>query len=360
MEPALKQRVIGAVVLIALAVIFLPMLIKGPAPESGASNVPLELPKAPQGDFETRELPLVSPGQAPSGGAVGMNAGATPNPDAADTLPTVDTTAATPTAPVQGAMPAATGGGNFAVSFGSYASTADADRVVKALQGAQLAAYQESVPGNGRTLHRVRIGPFATQAEAEAARLQSGRVRSDVGAKVVVLDAEAAEPAASAPQPAQTASVSAPEALPESSPKTPVAPLPQEPAKPAPKPAAPVEKPVAKVEKPVDKPPVEKPAAPKPTAPAPQAAAPRASAPAAAATGFAVQLGAFGSAEEAGKLRDRARAAGFSAFVEQVRTEKGVLNRVRVGPVASREQADQLKGQVAAKLGVSGIVRPHP
>ncbi|HEY1138760.1 MAG TPA: sporulation protein, partial [Lysobacter sp.] len=39
MEPALKQRVIGAVVLIALAVIFLPMLIKGPAPESGASNV---------------------------------------------------------------------------------------------------------------------------------------------------------------------------------------------------------------------------------------------------------------------------------------------------------------------------------
>jgi len=352
MEPALKQRVIGAVVLIALAVIFLPMLIKGPAPESGASNVPLELPKAPEGDFETRELPLVSPGQAPSGGAVGMNADANANPDAADTLPTVDTTATTPAAPVQGAMPAATGGGNFAVSFGSYASTADADRVVKALQGAQLAAYQESVPGNGRTLHRVRIGPFATQAEAEAARLQSGRVRSDVGAKVVVLDAEAAEPVASAPQPvpAQTASVSAPEALPDSSSKTPVALPPQEPAKPAPKPAAPVEKPVAKVEKPVEK----------PAAPAPQPAAPRASTPAAAATGFAVQLGAFGSAEEAVKLRDRARSAGFSAFVEQVRTDKGVLNRVRVGPVASRDLADQLKAQVASKLGVSGIVRPHP
>jgi len=354
MEPALKQRVIGAVVLIALAVIFLPMLIKGPAPESGASNVPLELPKAPEGDFETRELPLVSPGQAPSGGAVGMNADANANPDAADTLPTVDTTATTPAPPEQGAMPAATGGGNFAVSFGSYASTADADRVVKALQGAQLTAYQESVPGNGRTLHRVRIGPFATQAEAEAARLQSGRVRSDVGAKVVVLDAEAAEPVASASQPAptQTASVSAPVPLAESRP-TPsaAAPLPPEPAKPAPsKPAAPVEKPVAKVEKPVEK----------PAAPAAQPAVARPSTPAAASTGFAVQLGAFGSAEEAGKLRDRARGAGFSAFVEQVRTDKGVLNRVRVGPVASRDQADQLKAQVASKLGVSGIVRPHP
>jgi cell division septation protein DedD len=344
MEPALKQRVIGAVVLIALAVIFLPMLIKGPAPESGASNVPLELPKAPGGDFETRELPLVSPGQAPSGGALGMNADTAPNPDAADTLPTVDTTATTPSAPVPAAMPAATGGGNFAVSFGSYASTGDADRVVKALQGAQLAAYQEPVPGNGRTLHRVRIGPFNTQAEAEAARLQSGRVRSDVGAKVVVLDAESAEPVASAPQPAQAAPVSAP------------VPLPPEPARPAPtKPAAPVEKPVAKADKPV-----QAPAAPKPVAPAPQPAAARPSAPAAAGTGFAVQLGAFGSAEDAGKLRDRARAAGFSAFVEQVRTDKGVLNRVRVGPVASRDQADQLKAQVASKLGVSGIVRPHP
>ena len=346
MEPALKQRVIGAIVLIALAVIFLPMLIKGPAPESGASNVPLELPKAPQGDFETRELPLVSPGQAPEGGALGMNADAS----GSDTLPTVDTSAAAAAAPVEGALPAATAGGNFAVSFGSYASTGDADRVIKALQGAQLSAYQEAVPGNGRTLHRVRIGPFATQSEAEAARLQSGRVRSDAGAKVVVLDAETAAPVASAsePAPAQTASVSAPVPLAESRPSpAAAAPLPPEPAKPAvvkPTPAPVQEKPVAKV--------VEKPATPPPGT--------RPSAPAAANVGFAVQLGAFGSAAEADKLRDRARGAGFSAFVEQVRTDKGVLNRVRVGPVASRGDADQLKAQVASRLGVSGIVRPHP
>ncbi|MBU8975280.1 MULTISPECIES: SPOR domain-containing protein [unclassified Lysobacter] len=344
MEPALKQRVIGAVVLIALAVIFLPMLIKGPAPESGASNVPLELPKAPQGDFETRELPLVSPGQAPEGGALGMNADANAN----DTLPTVDTTVAPQAAPVEGALPAATAGGNFAVSFGSYASAGDADRVIKALQGAQLAAYQEPVPSNGRTLHRVRIGPFATQAEAEAARLQSGRVRGDVGAKVVVLDAETAAPVAavSQPAPAQAAAVSAPVPLAESQP-APVAskPLPAETKPAAPKPAPAPEKPVAKVEKPAT--PVSQPAA-------------RPSTPAAAGVGFAVQLGAFGSASEADKLRDRARGAGFSAFVEQVRTDKGVLNRVRVGPVSSRADADQLKAQVASRLGVSGIVRPHP
>lgn len=345
MEPALKQRVIGAVVLIALAVIFLPMLIKGPAPESGASNVPLELPKAPEGDFETRELPLVSPGQAPQGGAVGMNTAE------GDTLPTVDTTASAPAPTTDAAFPAATGGGNFAVSFGSYASTADADRVIKALGAAQLPSYQEATEASGgRTLHRVRIGPFDTQAEAEAARLQSGKVRSDVGAKVLALDADtAATPAAattaSVSQPAatQAPSVSAPVPLADTRPATAAAPLPAEPTRPAP--TKPVEKPAAK-----------------PVAQTPQVA-PQVAArptPAAASVGFAVQLGAFGSAAEADKLRDRARGAGFSAFVEQVRTDKGMLNRVRVGPVASRGEADQLKAQVATRLGVSGIVRPHP
>ena len=82
--------------------------------------------------------------------------------------------------------------------------------------------------------------------------------------------------------------------------------------------------------------------------------------PAAANVGFAVQLGAFSNAEEATRLRDRARSAGFSAFVESVRTDKGTLSRVRVGPVASRADADRLKAQVAAKVGVDGMVRPHP
>ncbi|GAA5080739.1 SPOR domain-containing protein [Lysobacter panacisoli] len=348
MEPALKQRVIGAVVLIALAVIFLPMLIKGPAPESGASNVPLELPKTPEGDFETRELPLVSPGQAPQGGAVGLDASAAGDGDA---LPTVDTTAAAPSTPSDSAFPAATGGGNYAVSFGSYASTGDADRVIQALQGAQLPAYQEPAPGTGgRTVHRVRIGPFQTPAEAEAARLQSARVRSDVGAKVVTLEAEADAPAApvasaapaSQPAAAPANPVSAAVPLGDSRPTTTATSLPPEP------------KPVAA--KPVEKPAAEK---PKPT-PAPVQVASRPAAPAASGVGFAVQLGAFGSAAEADKLRDRARSAGFSAFVEQVRTDKGLLNRVRIGPVASRGEADQLKAQVASKLGVSGIVRPHP
>ena len=92
-------------------------------------------------------------------------------------------------------------------------------------------------------------------------------------------------------------------------------------------------------------------------APAPVAAA---SKPAAANVGFAVQLGAFSNAAEANAMRDKLRAGGFSAFVEQVKTDKGVLSRVRVGPVASRADADHLTSQVKAKAGIDGMVRPHP
>ncbi|GAB3375366.1 SPOR domain-containing protein [Lysobacter rhizosphaerae] len=361
MEPALKQRVVGAVVLVALAVIFLPMLIKGPAPESGVSDVPLKLPDAPQGDgaIQTRELPLVAPGAAPASGVVGMDASEAQPDDAS--VATTDTAAAG-----TGLMPAATAAGDYAVSFGRYATAADADKVVAALRASQLTGYQESITDNGRTLYRVRIGPFTTQADAEAARLRAAHVRDDVSAKVVVLNdaatASTAAPASTAAAPvsqpvaAPVAPVSKPEPLAETTPA-------------AAKPAA--DKPAAA--KPVIPAPAPKPAPPATTKPAtttataagkpatPIAAATRPSEPAAASTGFAVQLGAFSSAVEANKLRDRARAAGLHAFVESVRTDKGVLSRVRVGPVLTRAEADLLKAQVVAKLGIGdAIVKPHP
>ena len=47
METALKQRLLGAAVLVALAVVFLPLLVTGPAPDSGASAVSLRVPAPP-------------------------------------------------------------------------------------------------------------------------------------------------------------------------------------------------------------------------------------------------------------------------------------------------------------------------
>ncbi|WP_126971436.1 SPOR domain-containing protein [Xanthomonas sp. BRIP62411] len=355
MDTALKQRLIGAIVLVALAVIFLPMLVKGPAPSSGVADVPLEAPAAPaNGEFETRELPLVTPGDAPAGGALGMRGAATApaavqdNPDAAD----LANPASTPSAPEVAA-------GNYAVNFGAYATSADADAVLARLKQAQLPGFSEKIQINGRPAWRVRVGPYVDQAQAEAARLQAVKVRSDVNAQVVTLDANAAAPApaASTPAPATAAKPTSSVAAAGTTASTKTESLPPEPAKPvatapklaeAPKPA-PAKPEVAKTE----------PAKPEPAKPV--VAAPAApAAPAASSVGFAVQLGAFGRAEDADALRDRVRAAGFSAFVEQVRTDKGALNRVRVGPVANRGDAEQLRAQVAAKVGISGMVRPHP
>jgi cell division septation protein DedD len=330
MDTALKQRLIGAIVLVALAVIFLPMLVKGPAPDSGVSDVPLKVPDAPEGQYETRELPLVTPDGAPANGAVGLPA-ATPatSPDAA--------------APAdRGLMPAATAGGNYAVSFGAYATAADADAVIARLKQGGLPGYREAATINGRSAYRVRIGPYPDRAIAESRRLEAVKIRSDVKAQVLVLDAGAET--ASAPVAATTTPSVAQAAAP--APAVTTQALPPEPARPAP----------AK--------PVPAPATTAATAPAKPATAPAAKpeppTPAASNVGFAVQLGAFSKPEEATALRDKVRAGGFSAFVEQVRTDKGTLSRVRVGPVASRADADQLKAQVAAKFGISGMVRPHP
>jgi len=342
-DTPLKQRLIGAIVLVALAVIFLPMLVKGPAPDSGVANVPISAPAAPSdGQFETRELPLV----APTGGATGLQSGASTTQPLADSAAVAADPAPADTSPAVAA-------GNYAVSFGAYASEADADRVIASLKSAQLAGFREPATINGRQAWRVRVGPYADRALAEAGRLQAVKVRNDVKAEVITLDARAdtavaATPAATAPSPSAAPAASSAAAAPsgntvktESLPAEPVAA-----ARPEPKPAAPKPEP--------------KPApAPKPdTAAAAPVTAP--AAPAASSVGFAVQLGAFGQAAEANALRDKVRAAGFSAFVEQVRTDKGTLNRVRVGPVANRADAENLKAQVAAKVGVAGMVRPHP
>ena len=348
MDTPLKQRLIGAVVLVALAVIFLPPLVKGPAPDSGVQDVPLRAPAAPaEGQFETRELPLVAPNTPASGSATGM--------------PAAQPVAETPPAPAEngGALPPSAAAGNYAVNFGAYATETDADAVIAHLKKSGLPGFRQLDTINGRQAWRVRIGPYADRAQAELVRLEAAKVRSDVNAQVVVLDAgkDAPVAAVTAAQPVRSEPLS-----PE--PAKPVAVAAKPEARPEPKPATPKPEP-----KPEPKPATPKPEAPKPEAPKPVAAKPAvperttttvSTAPAASSVGFAVQLGAFAQPADANALRDRVRAAGFSAFTEQVRTDNGVLNRVRVGPVANRAEAEQLKAQVAAKIGIAGMVRPHP
>ncbi len=95
-----------------------------------------------------------------------------------------------------------------------------------------------------------------------------------------------------------------------------------------------------------------KPAAAKPVADRPPK--PAASAPS-KAHGFDVQLAAFSDDKGANALVNRLKKSGYDAFTEPVSTSKGTLWRVRVGPFASRDDANATRDKLKRE-GQNGIV----
>jgi cell division septation protein DedD len=62
--------------------------------------------------------------------------------------------------------------------------------------------------------------------------------------------------------------------------------------------------------------------------------------------GFAIQVGAFGEESAAEQLADELRASGFSVHVLEGDGTGGLRFRVRVGPVADREEATRLANEL--------------
>lgn len=102
---------------------------------------------------------------------------------------------------------------------------------------------------------------------------------------------------------------------------------------------------------------------PEPEPEAAQAAtkpAPAQKLPVASTTGmWAVQMGSFGSQQNAEKLAADLRKQGFAAFLSQLSTASGELHRVRIGPQKDRESAEAMAERLQ-KAGHKGQVVPHP
>jgi cell division septation protein DedD len=291
------------------------------------------MPATPGQEYETRELPLTEPaGAAPAGGVLGMMPAepeALPAPAAAAAVAAAASVAVAAPAPVASvakpapalptpaqapaAEPAAVAAGKYIVNIGSFSNLANANALVAKLRAQKLPVIADKVALASGSAMRVRVGPYADRATAEAARLRAEEVTGAAG-KVVASDASAAD-AALKPVAA--------------------APTKPEPAKP-------------------------ETAKPEPAKPAGVTAAPKPAPASAPATGFAVQLSAPSVEADANALRDRARAQGLSAFVQPVETDSGRRYRVRVGPVADRAAAQALSEETAAKLGNKGIIVTNP
>lgn len=297
MDVALKQRLVGASVLIALAVIVLPMLLSGRPEGSVADSQKIEIPPQPaELDIETRRYPIGEAGPA-----------STPQPEA-------EASAAPPQqapvereapAPTEAARPAASGaaqelpaeaepelepdsdpprplpaaadavGGRYVVQVASFGSEANANRLAETLGGYGYAVLLDSVKSDVGILHRIRVGPYATeQAATEAVGRLKGQV-DDIEPRIMDLQPDAAAPVSTESDPLAR---------------------------------------------------------------------------------WVVQLGSFSSAANADKLVAKLRQDGLSAYREEVTRSGSSIYRVRVGPFLDREEAirtDQLTGE---RYDLDGVV----
>jgi DedD protein len=209
MDSALKHRLLGAAVLIALAIIFVPMFLSNAPQQHDTTTLNLDIPKPPERKFETRTLPVAEPATTPVAAAppasadsnkvVTVDTNAAPRVDAhpENPAPVPKPVAETKPAPAQAPAPQpAAADGRFAVNLGVYADRGHADALVAKLKRLGMPAYDEPTEYQGKPALRVRAGPFADRASAESARLKIKQDEPKVPSSVVESNAQ---PTADAP-----------------------------------------------------------------------------------------------------------------------------------------------------------------
>ena len=203
MERIVKERLVGAAVLMAAAIILIPEMLSGPDRGSRAepaaqsrNDAPIktytiDLSQSPSAQpapavVENRAPPPEESPVAPQPSVQPSTQPSTPQPPASDQAkpevshpvvePPTTTTTTTPTpAPARTATrplasdAGAPTSGRWAVQIGSYAREATAERIAKQLRDQGQSAFVMPVKSGGATLYRVRIGPMSDRASAEAA-----------------------------------------------------------------------------------------------------------------------------------------------------------------------------------------------
>ncbi len=77
-------------------------------------------------------------------------------------------------------------------------------------------------------------------------------------------------------------------------------------------------------------------------------------------SGYAVQVGSFASRDNALRLLDQLEGLDYEAFIHQDVAGSRAIWRVRVGPLGSREQAQERLAELIERSGIDGLVVSHP
>jgi len=183
MDRALKERVIGAIVLVVLAILVVPVFLDGPSGESETVQQSVSLPGQNQQDRQTQTIVLERDRTEPVPAANGKRDTAAPAKDnlaaAAKERP-VATREASATAASDDAQESTTG--MWAVQLGSFSKKANAEKLAAELRTQGYAAFLSQLKTSGGALHRVRVGPQKDRdsAASVAARLGSAGHKGQV------------------------------------------------------------------------------------------------------------------------------------------------------------------------------------
>ena len=203
MDQGLKERLLGAAVLVAIAVWLIPWVLDGPEGDREPATSSLQLPAAEEpmpmrtqtlrldGPPESSDEPTPAAATPPPAVAVGREparseaepaaqesivaAGPAPEPSIAATrteperatAPAVS--AAAPPKPSAAAANAPAAVGDWAVQLGSFSDETNARRQAQRAGALGYKAEVSSYRSEGRTLYRVRVGPQPTRGAADAA-----------------------------------------------------------------------------------------------------------------------------------------------------------------------------------------------
>ncbi len=320
MDQELKQRLIGASVIIALAIIFVPMLFDGEVADKNNQNISISIPEAGENSLEVKKFELDKPvveakdippteaeliiteespqlvstesvnvidditDDVPDQAQPGPQGHIQPKP--AETQPIesaankpVDnpTVAPKPTViPPPVTQPVAVNQ-IFRVKLGSFSQQANAERVKSSLLQKNIKAIVEYNPG--LKLYRVWSQEmYQDESKANAYVAAVDKLKLNIGTpKVITLSADEVTQMASQGQ-----------------------------------------------------------------------------------MGWVVQLGSFSAQKNAIELRNKVKAAGFAGFVDLVTNSRGQqLYRLRIGPLMQKVDAERTKADIKQKLKLDGLIKPH-
>lgn len=183
-----KHRIVGAIVLVALVVIFVPMILSGREPPPELKGAREAAPRAEVTETKTVVTPVpVEQPQPPESSeamkVVEVPVEPKPVPESKPAAQAEKPAEAKKPDPAPAKPAAAKIEDGWMVQVGTFTNLQNATRLRDKLKSLGLSVHTDTVTVSGKKAMRLRVGPFADRAKADRAQAQ---IRKETGVAGVV------------------------------------------------------------------------------------------------------------------------------------------------------------------------------